>query len=136
MAEAEGYYQLLQEQVQDLSSVMNSTEEANQLRTTAKDMLEALRQCISIIKESELVETSSTVSGLNSLEPTPPPEEQSAAAAASAATTTTRRSASAEAGPVASMGVQRSPAVQSQSETAGGDLRCVIFICLLDTMWC
>ena len=73
MAEAEGYYQILQEQVQSLSTAMNTSEEAEQLRGTAKDMLEALRQCINLIKESELAETP-VISGPNSVEPTPPPE--------------------------------------------------------------
>ena len=73
VAEAEGYYGLLQEQVQGLSGAMNGSEEAGLLRATAKDMLEALRQCIHIIKDSELTET--VVSDPGSLEPTPPPME-------------------------------------------------------------
>ena len=73
VAEAEGYYRLLQEQVQGLSRTMNGSEEAGQLRGTAKDMLEALRQCIHIIKDSELTETVTSLP--SSLEPTPPPLE-------------------------------------------------------------
>ena len=55
--ETETYYKLLQEQIQHLSESTNHTEEANQLRDTAKNMLEALQQCIDIIKDSQLSET-------------------------------------------------------------------------------
>ena len=52
MAETEGYYQLLHEQVQSMSQSLNTTEEASQIRQTSKTMLEALRQCIDTMKDS------------------------------------------------------------------------------------
>jgi len=52
MAETEGYYQLLHEQVQSMSHSLNTTEEASQIRQTSKTMLEALRQCIDTMKDS------------------------------------------------------------------------------------
>ena len=52
MAETEAYYQLLHEQVQSLSQSLSATEEASQIRQTAKTMLEALRQCIDTMKDS------------------------------------------------------------------------------------
>jgi hypothetical protein len=55
---------------------MNSSEEAKQLRNTAKDMLEAIRQCIYIMKDSELSEGGGVMSGHASLEPTPPPPDE------------------------------------------------------------
>lgn len=54
MAETEAYYQLLHEQVQSLSQSLSATEEASQIRQTAKTMLEALRQCIDIMKTAQV----------------------------------------------------------------------------------
>ena len=53
MAETEGYYQMLQEHIQSLSQSLSATEEASQIRQTAKTMLEALRQCIDIMKTAQ-----------------------------------------------------------------------------------
>lgn len=129
VAEAEGYYKLLQEQVHVLSTAMNSTEEAEQLRGTAKNMLEALRQCICIIKESELTETN-VISGPNSLGPTPPPPETTPVSIGEVEVSRGEIELSrgaVEAGPMVSAGsegVQRSPAVGARGgETTGGDLR-------------
>ena len=61
-------------QVQGLSATMNSSEEAKQIRSTAKDMVEALRQSIHIIKDSELAE-GGPPSGQGSMERTPPRDE-------------------------------------------------------------
>ena len=52
MAETEGYYHLLHEQVQSLSQSLSATEEASQVKQTARTMLEALRQCIDTMKDS------------------------------------------------------------------------------------
>ena len=54
MAETEGYYQMLQEHIQCLSQSLSATEEASQIRQTAKTMLEALRQCIDIMKTAQV----------------------------------------------------------------------------------
>lgn len=73
MAETEGYYQLLHEQIHKLSTSLNDSEEASQLKDTAKSMLEALRQCIHVIKDSQL--SDSNLCRSNSLEPSPAPED-------------------------------------------------------------
>ena len=52
MAETEGYYQILHEQVESLSQSLSATEEASQVKQTARTMLEALRQCIDTMKDS------------------------------------------------------------------------------------
>ena len=67
MAETEGYHQLIQRQVQDLSGSIGTTEVANQLRDTARTMLEALRQCISVIKDSQLSKSESMVVAVRNL---------------------------------------------------------------------
>ena len=54
MAETEGYYQLLHEQVQSISQSLSMTEEASQIRQTSKVMLEALRQCIDTMKDVQV----------------------------------------------------------------------------------
>jgi len=54
MAETEGYYQLLHEQVQSMSQYLSMTEEASQIRQTSKVMLEALRQCIDTMKDVQV----------------------------------------------------------------------------------
>lgn len=125
VAEAEGYYHLLQEQVQALSGAMNGSEEAGQLRGTAKDMLEAFRQCIHIIKESELSET--IVSDPGSLEPTPPPQEPTPPPQEAVATPSSGEAPPPESNVMAeeaeaSPGVQRSN-VMVQEEVATGDNR-------------
>ena len=56
LTETEGYYSLLQDQVQDMNKSLNSSEEAKQLQETSKAMLEALRQCIDIMKDSQLTD--------------------------------------------------------------------------------
>ena len=56
LSEAEGYYSLLQDQVREMSKSLNSSEEAKQLQETSKAMLEALRQCIDIMKDSQLTD--------------------------------------------------------------------------------
>ena len=68
MTEAETYYYILQEQIQDITQTFNTTEEAKQIKDTAKTMMEALRQCIDVMKDSQLVEL-----GSPSIEPTPSP---------------------------------------------------------------
>ena len=55
-SETEGYYALLQDQVKDMGKALNSSEEAKQLQETSKAMLEALRQCIDIMKDSQLTD--------------------------------------------------------------------------------
>ena len=54
MAETEGYYQMLQEHIQSLTQSLSATEEASQIRHTARTMLEALRQCIDIMKNIQV----------------------------------------------------------------------------------
>ena len=54
MAETEGYYQLLHEQVQSMSQSLNTTEEASQIRHTSETMLETLGQCIDIMKDVQV----------------------------------------------------------------------------------
>ena len=54
MAETEGYYQLLHEQVQSMLQSLNTTEEASQIQQTAKTMLESLRQCIDTMKDIQV----------------------------------------------------------------------------------
>ena len=54
MAETEGYYQMLQEHIQSLSQSLSATEEASQIRQTARTMLEALKQCIDIMKNVQV----------------------------------------------------------------------------------
>ena len=56
LSETEGYYTLLQDQVREMSKSLNSSEEAKQLQETSKAMLEALRQCIDIMKDSQLTD--------------------------------------------------------------------------------
>ena len=56
LSEAEGYYALLQDQVREMSKSLNISEEAKQLQETSKAMLEALRQCIDIMKDSQLTD--------------------------------------------------------------------------------
>lgn len=50
---------------------MSGSGEAQQIKNTAKDMIEALRQCIHIIKDSQLTEEVSVPS--NSPSPSPAP---------------------------------------------------------------
>lgn len=85
-AEAEGYYHLLQGQVQDLSKAMNSSTEADKLRSTAKNMLDALRQCIHLIKDSELTANIVVSSPTSSSETPLSPEEDAHSTAAEAKT--------------------------------------------------
>ncbi len=75
VSETEGYHQLINKQVQDLSTAMGSSEEAEQLRETSKNMLEALRQCILVIKDAQLSERSDNgpYAGAETT-PSPPPE--------------------------------------------------------------
>ena len=56
LSEAEGYYTLLQDQVREISKSLNISEESKQLQETSKAMLEALRQCIDIMKDSQLTD--------------------------------------------------------------------------------
>lgn len=70
ISESEAYYSLLQEQVTAISASLNTSEEAKQLSETTKTMMEALRQCIDMVKDTQ-------ISGLDtptSIEPSPPPE--------------------------------------------------------------
>ena len=126
VAEAEGYYGLLQQQVQNLSTAMDNSEEAGLLKGTAKDMLEALRQCIHIIKDSELTET--VVSEPGSLEPTPPPLDPdvsshtpSSSGAPSLGEAPPPGNNVVAGGVEASPGVERSTAIRH--DEAGGDNR-------------
>ena len=74
VAETEGYHQLIHKQVQDISKNVGSSEEANQLKETAKNMLEALRQCILVIKDSQLNDRSNAAPFDAETTPSPPPE--------------------------------------------------------------
>ena len=56
LSETEGYYALLQDQVKELGKTLSTSEEAKQLKETSKAMLEALRQCIDIMKDSQLTD--------------------------------------------------------------------------------
>ena len=52
MKEMEVYYHILEEQVQTVMAMANATDEAQQLRLTAKTLLESLRQCIDMVKKT------------------------------------------------------------------------------------
>ncbi|KAL5487404.1 hypothetical protein EMCRGX_G019998 [Ephydatia muelleri] len=52
MKETEAYYHILEEQVQTVMAMANATDEAQQLRQTAKTLLESLRQCIDMVKKT------------------------------------------------------------------------------------
>lgn len=67
--EAQGYHSLLQEQFVAISASLNGGEEAKQLSETIHTMMEALRQCIDMIKDSQ-----HTGIATPSTEPSPPPE--------------------------------------------------------------
>ena len=68
--EAQAYHSLLQEQFQAISASLNGSEEAKQLSETIRTMMEALRQCIDMVKDTQL----SGVATPTSMEPSPPPE--------------------------------------------------------------
>ena len=59
--------------VQNLSQSLNDSEEARQLLSTAKTMLEALQQAIDLLKDTQL--SGSEVSPVTSVEATPPPQD-------------------------------------------------------------
>jgi len=69
--EAQGYHSLLQEQLAAITSSLNGSEEAKQLNDTIKTMMEALRQCIDMVKDNQL--TGIATPPL-SLESSPPPD--------------------------------------------------------------
>ncbi len=68
LQEAQGYHSLLADQFQAITSSLNTSEEAKQLSETIRTMMEALRQCIDMIKDSQLTGLTS------SRESSPPPE--------------------------------------------------------------
>ena len=70
VGESEAYYSLLQEQVTAITASLNTSEEAKQLSETTKTMMEALRQCIDMVKDSQLTALDTPTS----IEPSPPPE--------------------------------------------------------------
>ena len=70
IGESEAYYSLLQEQFRAIAACLNSSEEAKQLTETTKTMMEALRQSIDMVKDSQL----SALDTPTSIEPSPPPE--------------------------------------------------------------
>lgn len=72
VAESEVYYSILDDQIEAVSRDLNSSKEATHIRQTAKTMLEALRQCIDVIKD-QLADTVSvgTFSSQSSHEPMP-----------------------------------------------------------------
>ncbi len=75
VAETESYYHLLHEQVANITKAMkSSSEEAAQLKETAKNLLEALRQSIHLVKESRMIDTTSGGDGGGSVDPSPGPE--------------------------------------------------------------
>lgn len=52
LKETEAYYSILEEQVQTVTAMTNTTDEAQQLKLTAKTLLESLRQCIDMLKKT------------------------------------------------------------------------------------
>lgn len=69
LQEAQAYHSLLAEQFKAITSSLNSSEEAKQLSETIKTMMEALRQCIDMINDSQL-----TGLATPSSDASPPPE--------------------------------------------------------------
>lgn len=69
LQEAQAYHLLLSEQFQAITTSLNTNEEAKQLSETIRTMMEALRQCIDMIKDSQLVGITTPSS-----EASPPPE--------------------------------------------------------------
>ncbi len=69
LQEAQAYHSLLSEQFQAITTSLNTNEEAKQLSETIRTMMEALRQCIDMIKDSQLVGITTPSS-----EASPPPE--------------------------------------------------------------
>lgn len=69
LQEAQGYHSLLAEQFQAITASLNASEEAKQLSETIKTMMEALRQCIDMIKDSQLAGIATPSS-----EASPPPQ--------------------------------------------------------------
>ncbi len=70
LQEAQAYHSLLAEQFQAITTSLNSNEEAKQLSETIRTMMEALRQCIDMIKDTQLVGIVTTPTS----EASPPPE--------------------------------------------------------------